>query len=360
VGLWEWVFDLLMRPAGEPCGRRNGGVAREALAIDLPGVATATAPPEAEGLSPEGSPPCPNRWWAPEGVTSAEPVETRRPEMTDDGRALESMLVQHLDGHDLTMPPMPGVPERVRRRLSDRRCNFVDVAEEISQDQVVAAAVLRAANSPLYRGASPITSLQSAVSRLGVNILRSLMMHQALQAVMFEGRGGDRRFAQMLWRRSLAGAHIMTELSHLVGIDSDEAFMAGLLHDVGNVIVLRVARDQRAIMRSGVDAETFEYLCYMCHQEFGELVADAWNLPSGLKSLVSNHHTRPGPDDPLRSERLMIHLSDLICSMLGYSPAASCALLESPAIDELGLAGRAGLETILVGLPERIEAACSG
>jgi len=254
---------------------------------------------------------------------------------------------------------MPGVTERVRRKLRERNCSFTAVANEIAQDAVVAASVLRAANSPLYRGAECVTTLQSAVARLGTRALRTLMMHQAMHAVTFEGKGDNRRLAEILWRRALASAHIMHGLAQFTSVDREEAFVIGLLHDVGNVVVLRVARDQRALTRSEVDWEAFEYLCWECHQEFGELVADAWNLPATLKKLVSDHHRYPAADHPLRTERLLVHLTDMTNALLGYSPACSYDLLGSRAARDLRFPDQADIARFLADLPAQIEDACT-
>jgi HD-like signal output (HDOD) protein len=125
------------------------------------------------------------------------------------------------------------------------------------------------------------------------------------------------------------------------------------MHDVGNVMVLRAVQSRHGLA-GGIDLPTFEYLCAVCHQEFGELIAANWRLPDQMKSLLANHHTFPEPDDPLRTERLMLILSDMIGSMLGHGPSASYDLMATRPVQELGLADRANFKSWLGDLPAQI------
>jgi HD-like signal output (HDOD) protein len=231
-------------------------------------------------------------WWAPEGATLVEPLEVQRPELTTEARALENLLVSHFDGHDLNMPMLVQGAEQVLGRLRNPDCNLAEVSHDIANDPVIAASVLRMANSPLYRGLNKITALQPAVTRLGVKALRVLMMHISLRAAIFQGKGRD-EWAERIWAGSQASAVIMHSLSAFTRVDENDAFLLGLLHDIGQVIVLRVVRTNQALSGAEIDDDTFDYLCHECHQEFGELVAAAWELPSTFRSLIADHHAYP-------------------------------------------------------------------
>jgi HD-like signal output (HDOD) protein len=126
------------------------------------------------------------------------------------------------------------------------------------------------------------------------------------------------------------------------------------MHEVGSIIVLRIVNQQSAIARVQIDDDTFEYLCHEAHQEFGELLADAWKLPPQLKAIISDHHQYPAPEDPLRMERLQLRVCDMICGLLGYAPYAPYALLDSRAVQELGLSQREDFRAFLAGLPDGI------
>jgi HD-like signal output (HDOD) protein len=172
---------------------------------------------------------------------------------------------------------------------------------------------------------------------------------------MFQDKEWSADYAKLLWMRSLATACVMRGLSKFTSIDEEEAHLIGLLHDIGSIIVLRVAHDDRIFSHFDMDLETFDYLCYECHQEFGELVADAWKLPDTLRALISSHHSYPEADTPLRTERLQLELANIIASMLGYGPSVPYDLLNTRAVCDLGLADRNDFIAYLDTLPEQIE-----
>ncbi len=337
MGIWDWLCETF---AGRDVYTER----------DEPAVAT-LEPPGHKRAADE------SEWWERDGELLTELEVPPRPRLSDAARAFENSLISQLDGHNLELPQMPRVPEQVLRRLGNPNCNFDRLAECIAEDQVTATAVLRMANSPLYRGVDRIASLNVAIGRLGTKALRVLMMSQSMRAVSAGCKGDDRRRAEMIWLRSRAGAAIMRSLATFVGTDGDEAFLIGLLHDIGNVIVVRELREQKRYLKGVVDDEIFEYLCFECHQEFGELIAEAWSLPPKLQALLSDHHRYPEADDPLRTERLLLHLADMICALLGYAPDAPYDLLEARAAQDLGLAAQPNFETFLRELPTQVDEA---
>ncbi len=294
-------------------------------------------------------------WFNPQDATAVEPVPIVRPELSHEARVLENMLISQFDGYDLSLPSLPRIPDLVLKQLRDPKCNFTKIAQIISEDQVSAATVLRTANSPFYCGLNTITSLPLAVSRLGINAMKTLMMHQSLRAATFLCGKGNRELAQTFWRRSLASGFTMRGLACFAGLDPEDALATGLLHDIGNVIVLRVVSEEKNFGMIPPDEGTLEYLCHETHQEFGELVAKEWNMPKQLKELIQDHHNYPKTDDPLRTERLLLILTDMINQMLGYSPPVSYNLMQSRPVIDLGLTGRDDFEVFLQNLPNQIE-----
>ena len=158
-------------------------------------------------------------WWKPEDACLTERAPLPSINLTTEARALENMLITQFDGHDLSLPPLPRVPEAVLRKLRKRNCNLPEIAIDISEDQVSAASVLRMSNSPLYRGMNKITSLELAVVRLGSNAIKTLMLHQSMRSAAFEQSGGNAKLAEMLSLRALASAYVMRELAELTDLD---------------------------------------------------------------------------------------------------------------------------------------------
>jgi HD-like signal output (HDOD) protein len=349
MGLWQ---DFWQKLAGEPArysskppARPSGGVRGGIATLDLP-AATNSSTDEVAAVPP---------WWSPPAATLIEPEEIPRPDLSPEARALENLLVSHFDGHDLTLPPLLGVAERVLRRIHDKKSDLAQVAKEIESDQVIAAAILRMANSPLYRGLHKITALPAAVNRLGLVAIRTLMVRESMRAALFGRKGAGDPFARLIWRRSLAGAFIMRRLSAFTNLRGDDAYLMGLLHDIGNIIVLRILQSQPAAVRRSIDLLTFEYLCMECHQEFGELIAEEWKLPASLKSIIADHHSHPAAEDPLRTERLQLMLANMTTAMTGYAPQASYDLRNARVVADLGLTDRDDFLMCLTILPDELQ-----
>lgn len=344
MGFWNWLTKTISTPSSSAPKEH---VPTAQLSSGTVAIAQAPQPTAAE---PKAAP-----WWAPEGVTQTEPLTPNSINLSTEARALEERLISHFDGHDLVLPPMPTVADKVLKRLRDTRSGAAQIAKDLSEDPVIAGDVLRMSNSVLYRGAEKITTLPAAVARLGANALRTVMMHQSLRAAVFYAKGETLEFAKLVWANCLASGVVMRELAKLLREREEDAFMAGLLHDIGNVIVLRLAHEQSKFTHSWLDLPTFEYLCHEAHQELGELIAQGWQLSPMLQSLIADHHSIPAADDSLCKERWMLIATDMICQMLDYGPQAQYDLLRTRAFQELRLTERADIYEWLNALPGRVE-----
>jgi putative nucleotidyltransferase with HDIG domain len=361
MGLWDWVMGMLLgdqnRSAPSTHREYEAPTQTSTAVLERPTPSTQTAADtiddacdeDFEGL--ESDPP----WWEFTGeeplITLAEPT---RPELSHEAIALENMLLEQFNGHDLDLPRVSNVPEKVLRHLSDPKCDFEKIARDISEDQVIAAAVLRMASSPMYRGAQKISALKPALTRLGTQALRALMYNQTLRQLTLQSEN-DENLARYVLQRSMASACIMQALAERVGIDREEAFLLGLMHDIGYVVVLREAVRQRRFVKYPLDLDTFEFLCHETHQEFGELLADSWSLPDKVKNLIMDHHRYPAEDEESRTERLLLQTTDIIISLLGYAPAKPYDFLNSRPVQDLGLDQRPDFMEFLADLPDRVD-----
>ena len=347
MSLWDWLFGKISSPRDDASlssmtdSSANAG--RSAVAtLPSPGERATAADSAAE-----------QPWWLPEPDAWLEPQSIPRPDLSPEARALENILISHFDGHDLQVPPLMQVAENVLRKLSKADCNFNEIARELSEDPVIAGSVLRLANSPLYRGTNKISSVQQGVTRLGQKAVRTLMLHESMRSAMFGKKGRD-GLAEALWKRSLASAVVMRELARICGNDEDDAYLLGLLHDIGAVLVLRILRGELRFGKFQIEEEEFDYLCQEAHQEFGELMAAEWKLPQSVATIISDHHRHPAPDDENRIGRLQILLSDMIVSMIGLGITENYDLCASAAARDLGIAERQDFRAMLDAIPERV------
>lgn len=238
---------------------------------------------------------------------------------------------------------LPDVVTKINTMVRDNRTSAADITLVISRDIALSAKVLRLVNSPFYGFNRRITSINYAIVILGFNAIRNL----ALSAFMFDlyrsrAEGFDSR---SFWRFSISCAAVAQAIAAKLGfVKPEDAFMAGLLHDIGIVIMSQHFRDDfaRIIRRcqeddcSLLEAEAKE-LDYT-HREVGALLLDRWNLPAEMIDAVREYAY---VDENSGKISAIVHLAHVLTTALCQgTPGDGRILALSPlALASLGLNG---------------------
>lgn len=210
-------------------------------------------------------------------------------------RAAVSQLVAELDrslaNHRLELPSLPEVALKIRKALSDESVSTREIVRLIGSDPAVAARVLKVANSALfYRGTTPITSLHGAVALLGQRMVRNVALSFAAQQVLIGYSSRElHSYVTGVWQHSVhvaALAHMLAQAR--TAIEPDEAFLAGLLHEVGKLYILMRAREHKEVLLSEA---AFRSVLAEWHPRVGEAVIEAWQLPAELAAAVGEHQS---------------------------------------------------------------------
>lgn len=169
-------------------------------------------------------------------------------DQTEEVNALTVQLFQDLLSGNLKLPSLPNVAHRIQQAFADDSVNAEIIGKLIQADPAITAKLIMIANSALYRGQSPIESLQQAVVRLGLETTRKQVMTYAVKE-LFQGKNATvQRLMQKLWKHSQHVACMSRLLAnHLQGFDLEQAQLAGLIHDLGGVAVLHYAQQDDAL-----------------------------------------------------------------------------------------------------------------
>ncbi len=244
------------------------------------------------------------------------------------------------------LPTIPVVATKVMQLIESDRATAEEMGRIVSGDPAVAARVLKLSNSAFYGCKRKIQSLSTAIMMLGFNTLRSLVITASVKQV-YQPYG---LVEKMLWEHSFGAglaARIIAGSTKLV--NEEEAFLAGLFHDIGKIIMNHLDRDkfQAAIQRcynEGISFTEMEKLLYpYVHEDVGACVIRKWNFPEALANSVSFHHTLAfgDADDPhLVKLTAVVSLADMFCHKLGIgarSPDESLDMSVSKASDILRL-----------------------
>ncbi len=207
-----------------------------------------------------------------------------------DGLAFVEQLGRELSQGDLELPSFPEAAERVRRTLDDPNCSPAMITRVIASDPVLAANIVRMANSATYnRIGSEINSLQVAVGRLGHDTVRSVATAAALrQLTSIAATPGLKAPLKDLWRHSVQVAAVAYTLAKRLPdyLCEDEVMLAGLVHDIGKLYILQRAA---ALSDGACDPLTLSELLDHWHTGVGRAIVEAWGFSDSVTMAVDEH-----------------------------------------------------------------------
>lgn len=225
-----------------------------------------------------------------------------------------------------TMPAIPAVFLPLLKLLSDSSdtVKVEEVARLVAYDNTIAAQCLRVAGSPLFGMAQPPKSIKGAVISLGLRRVETILLTCCLgQAFPVKKWVLD---PEVFWRHSLGCAMVCRKFSEkLAKSDHEQAYMAGLLHDIGFMVNCLVfptefATAMKGACEDGVALDEAERASMgFTHCETGQALAEKWNLGDDIIEVIAHHHS---VENAQKAQPLvaLVHLSDHLCRMrgLGY------------------------------------------
>jgi len=217
-------------------------------------------------------------------------------------------------------PKLPEIATEVLRVAEDPKACAEDLALLAHRDAFVAGRLLKAANSAMFRPRDRrITRLPEAASRMGFRQVRNVVLAAAMEQSVY--RGPRKALMNELWQASIGAAVGCRLLAQIRRKDADNAFLLGLLHDIGKPVLTycldQVIREQLAdrVDFDDVAPDVFHLL----HPRVGALIIRHWKLPGGLAKIVAHHHD-PQPPKDTRSWTRMLRIADLLYQCWRDSP----------------------------------------
>jgi putative nucleotidyltransferase with HDIG domain len=202
---------------------------------------------------------------------------------------LATTLAERIASGKLELPVLPDAATQIVSQTSNPNCDFKNVAELIKRDQAMATHLLRIANSPLYRPRSQIVSLQHALSRLGTSAVRDIALIISVKTRTFQADGFAKEVREM-FRHSLATAVFAQEIARMRRWNVDEAFLCGLLHDIGRPVLLQTIVDLAKEFRLTPEKAAIQAAAGDHHARVGSTLAKKWSLPEAVANTILRHH----------------------------------------------------------------------
>ncbi len=263
----------------------------------------------------EQAPPAPSR--LPLGE---EPILT----VVEGGQQTSGTLtIEEIVEKTTDLPTMPAAALAVMREAGSSTCTARTVAAHISQDQALAARVLRLSNSAFYGLVRQVSDVQEAVVVLGMRAVRNLAVVAATYPWMSKSIKGYGLGPKEMWAHSFGVAVSSQLLASRTGVaDGDEAFTAGLLHNIGKVALSVWLENRSAAIARLAERENLSFdriekeVLGFDHAEVGAFLAERWKLPRGLTDVIRYHHS-PDDSEPPNPITDLVHVGDYLTLSMG-------------------------------------------
>lgn len=242
-----------------------------------------------------------------------------------------------------SIPTLPTVAGRLIEMALNEKTSANEIGELISKDPGLTARLLKAVNSTSYGLRSEVSSVSHAISIVGRQALRSLVLGISIFDTMKSRDPNASHTQESLWRHAVATAAAAQLIAETVGkVNSEEAYIAGLMHDIGKVALdmLRPGEFRQAVHLTenasiDQDREFEQKSCGIDHTAIGGLIAEKWALPSGLRGAVLYHHdpaAASAEPTPIRRIIAITRAADVFADRCGYGAVET---VQPPEIDKV-------------------------
>jgi len=239
-----------------------------------------------------------------------------------------------------TLPTIPGVLKKLLKLVGDQKVSLNDIGHFVSSDPVLTTKVLKMVNSPVYGFPGRISSVSQAVLLLGLNVVKGLLLGVSVFELMQKSMVG-------LWEHSVGCSIVARLIARKKGLkEPEEVSVAGLLHDIGKVIMtLQFSEEYAEAVKSAENRgvlilEAEREVFSVTHANTGAWMTKKWRFPGNLTEAIEYHH-KPHLSKQALVETSIVHLSDVLIRARGFGfagdnrvPAVNPAAWESLGLTE--------------------------
>jgi HD-like signal output (HDOD) protein len=236
---------------------------------------------------------------------------------------MSEMTAEQFVAQAKELPVMPPVAAEVMKKAENPDTDLGSLSQLISRDASLAVRVLKIANSSFYSMPRKVETIQQAIVLLGYSTLRTMVVAASLKDVFARFGLAER----LLWEHAVGAGVAATLVAREVGgISRDEAFLGGLVHDVGKLVMYAQAgkRYQEVLQvvyaneKTAIEAERESF--GFDHTEVGQLLLARWKLPERLSAAVGAHHVlaRAEAVDGGKPLAAVLQVADRMCLREGF------------------------------------------
>ena len=245
------------------------------------------------------------------------------------------------------LPTLPLIVTELIATFDQADVSTGELAAKVSKDQALTAKTLRLANSSFYGLQCKVRTIDQAIAVLGFDSVRALVTSAGIIGTFGGAEAGGFDLARF-WRHAVGTALCAKSLARLTGRNQEFAFVSGLLHDIGRLVLVTICPkeyDEAIAYRAAHDCEMLSAeraVLSIDHAVVGRALAEHWKFPELIRRAIANHHTPAGQD--LGDIASVVHVADAIVHALDLAgqddeqvPAIVQNAWDSLRIDAAGL-----------------------
>jgi len=272
----------------------------------------------------------------------------------DAEHSLVEMIDHFVASKTVKLPAFNATALRIQKEVAREEPDFRLIEKLIVSDQSMTGEVLRVSNSSFYKGLTQVATVRDAIIRLGIKEVSNIVSLVALQYNFKSKDPTVHKIMGKLWRHSVGCAIGANWLARQNGFQAlaHETFIAGLLHDVGKLYVLKIVDDMKASaeLESLPSDKVINEVMQQLHTDLGYSLMVHWNLPEKYCQIARDHHL-----DELDGNNfvlVLVRLANQMCHKMGIGliEDPSIIMLETPEAIQLQLS-----EVDLARLEVRLE-----
>ena len=259
---------------------------------------------------------------------------------------------------------LPEITLKIIKLIEDPNSTAQDLNKVIAGDPALGARILKVVNSAFYGLPGQIGSINRAIVLLGLNAVKNIAIAASLAKLFRGGEICPGFAARDLWVHSIAVASGTSLLADKVGLGlPDEAFLAGLIHDIGIMVEIQARRPKFVEAYEGVTSGQYESLreaelftLGATHEDFGSGLCKQWKFPASFAFVTGYHHHPMDLPEGSRTLAAVVHVADVLAARaeMGFTGTIETKEINPAVMKELGLTNEQ-LEEIVQLLPQAVE-----
>lgn len=206
-------------------------------------------------------------------------------------------FIKNIAAHISSVPPLPAAAQKLIQLTSKQDVDIQEVTQVIAMDQGIASKLLQVVNSPFYGLQKKVTTIPQAITFLGLDAIKSLALGVSVIKRSSDQKGAAYFTQEEFWKHSLSTAVLSKKIALLFAYeDPEEAFIAGLMHDIGKLVLLEFSGDNYVLAleqaSKGKKSLSFyeEEIFEIDHALLGEELCRHWMIPEKISKAIACHH----------------------------------------------------------------------